>query len=97
MRSPTCDYVLTFGTMLVVALLISGFTLRIREQAELARDRERRTAALYALSRDLGDSRALRAKSSAAARHHLEDSFGCDRAGPGARAGWQPVTVAPAG
>ena len=46
-------YILTFGMMLLTALVISGFTLRIREQAETARERERRTAALYALSRDL--------------------------------------------
>jgi two-component system sensor histidine kinase KdpD len=70
------NYVLTFGTMLVVALLISGFTLRIREQAEMAREREHRTAALYALSRDLGETR-TREQVVAAARRHLGDSFGC--------------------
>ncbi len=69
-------YALTFGTMLVVALLISGYTLRIREQAQLARDREHRTAALYALSRDLGDTRD-REGVVTAARKHLGDSFGC--------------------
>ena len=70
------NYLLTFGTMLVVALLISGFTLRIREQAQLAREREHRTAALYALSRDLGDTR-TREQVVSAARQHLGDSFGC--------------------
>src|SRR5262245_20912880 len=44
-------YVLTFGVMLVVALLVSTFTVRLREQAEEARQRERRTAALYAMGR----------------------------------------------
>ncbi len=68
------NYLLTFGTMLVVALLISGYTLRIREQAQLARDREHRTAALYALSRDLGDTR-TRDQVVTAARKHLGDSF----------------------
>jgi two-component system sensor histidine kinase KdpD len=62
--------------MLVVALMISGYTLRIREQAQLARDREHRTAALYALSRDLGDTR-MREEVVAAARKHLGGSFGC--------------------
>ena len=38
------QYVLTFGIMLIVALVISNLAVRIREQAELARDRERRTA-----------------------------------------------------
>ncbi|HSB55305.1 MAG TPA: sensor histidine kinase KdpD [Gemmatimonadales bacterium] len=69
------SYVLTFGTMLVVALLISGYTLRIREQAQLARDREHRTAALYALSRDLGQSRG-REDVVVTARKHLGESFG---------------------
>ena len=68
------NYVLTFGTMLVVALLISGFTLRIREQAQLARDREHRTAALYRLSRDLGDAR-TRQQVVTVARRHMGDSF----------------------
>jgi len=69
------NYILTFGTMLVVALLISGYTLRIREQAQLAREREHRTAALYALSRDLGDAR-TREQVVVTARRHLGDSFG---------------------
>jgi two-component system, OmpR family, sensor histidine kinase KdpD len=68
------NYILTFGTMLVVALLISGYALRIREQAQLARDREHRTAALYALSRDLGDTH-TREEVVRAARKHLGDSF----------------------
>jgi two-component system sensor histidine kinase KdpD len=45
------QYLLTFGVMLAVALVISGLTARVREQAEAARARERRTAALYAVSR----------------------------------------------
>jgi two-component system sensor histidine kinase KdpD len=69
-------YILTFGVMLTTALLISGFTLRIREQAETARDRERRTAALYGLSRDLADSR-TRGEIVQVARRHLADTFEC--------------------
>jgi two-component system sensor histidine kinase KdpD len=46
-------YLLTFVVMFVVALVISGLTLRIREQVNRSRQRERRTAALYSLSRDL--------------------------------------------
>jgi two-component system sensor histidine kinase KdpD len=67
-------YLLTFGTMLAVALLISGFTLRIREQAEMARERERRTATLYALSRDLADTRNRR-EIVEVARRHLAETF----------------------
>lgn len=44
-------YLITFGVMLIVALTVSTFTLRLREQADAARQRERRTAALYAMSR----------------------------------------------
>ncbi|HUL71064.1 MAG TPA: sensor histidine kinase KdpD [Gemmatimonadales bacterium] len=68
-------YLLTFGVMLSVALVISGFTVRIREQAAAARERERRTAALYALSRDLGDTRTM-PDVVRAARRHLGETFG---------------------
>ena len=44
-------YAVTFLVMLVVALLVSTFTVRLREQAEEARERERRTASLYAMGR----------------------------------------------
>ncbi len=44
-------YLLTFAVMLTVALLVSTFTVRLREQAEDARERERRTAALWAMGR----------------------------------------------
>jgi two-component system sensor histidine kinase KdpD len=62
-------YFLTFGVMLAVALVMSGLTARIREQREEAREREQRTAALYALDRELsraGDRDGLLA---VAARH----------------------------
>jgi two-component system sensor histidine kinase KdpD len=51
------SYVFTFAVMLVVALAISRLAARIRGQAEAARERERHTAALYALSRRLADAR----------------------------------------
>ena len=47
------QYLVTFAVMLVVALALSTLALRLREQAELARGREARTAALHRLSRDL--------------------------------------------
>jgi len=47
------DYLLTFGVMLVVAVLMTGLTTRIREQAEAASESERRTRARFALSQDL--------------------------------------------
>jgi two-component system sensor histidine kinase KdpD len=47
------QYLVTFAVMLAVALTISTMAARLRQQADAARRRERRTAALYALSRDL--------------------------------------------
>jgi two-component system, OmpR family, sensor histidine kinase KdpD len=50
-------YVLTFGVMLLVALVMGNLTGRIRTQAESAREREQRSATLYSLSRDLTSAR----------------------------------------
>jgi two-component system sensor histidine kinase KdpD len=48
------SHVLTFLVMLVVGVTVSRLTVRIRQQAAAAEHRERRTAALYALTRELG-------------------------------------------
>jgi two-component system sensor histidine kinase KdpD len=66
------QYVVTFGVMLVVALVISTLTVRIRLQAESARQRERRTAALYAMSRELASTRGVEDILGAAVRHIVE-------------------------
>jgi two-component system sensor histidine kinase KdpD len=47
------EYLLTFAALLVVGLVISNLTVRVREQADAARHRATQTAELYALSRDL--------------------------------------------
>lgn len=47
------QYILTFVIMLFIALLITGLTGEIQEQANLAKEKERRTAALHAMSREL--------------------------------------------
>ncbi|MDB5303346.1 MAG: osmosensitive channel signal transduction histidine kinase, partial [Phycisphaerales bacterium] len=67
-------YLLTFGVMLAVAIVISTLTDRVREQAQASRDRERRTAALLRLSRDLA---AIRGKENLlkAAVHHVAEVF----------------------
>jgi two-component system, OmpR family, sensor histidine kinase KdpD len=59
------QYLITFAVMLVVAIVISTLTVRLREQAETSSHRERRTAALYAFGRDLAQ---------AGARQELLDS-----------------------
>ena len=59
----------TFAVMFVVAVVISGLTQRIRNQAAAARERELRTAALYELSRELAGAQDSRDVIAAAARH----------------------------
>lgn len=66
------QYFVTFAVMLVVALVISGLTIRIRAQADSARQRERRTAALYAMSRELASVRGTHNILTAAVRHIAE-------------------------
>lgn len=51
------QYVLTFLIMLSIALLITTLTGQIREQVEIAKDREKRTSALHAMSRELSVTR----------------------------------------
>lgn len=50
------QYVVTFGGLLSVALVISHLTARAREQAASARQREQETASLFALSRALSQA-----------------------------------------
>ena len=66
------QYLVTFAVMLVVALVISDLATRIRTQAESARDREARTAALYAMSRDLAHARGVAEVLASAVRHVTE-------------------------
>jgi two-component system sensor histidine kinase KdpD len=63
------QYLVTFAVMLVVALVISSLAVRIRAQAESARERERRMAALYAMSRELAGTRGVRELREVAVRH----------------------------
>lgn len=62
------QYLITFAVMLLVALVISRLTLRLREQARSSAERERRTAALYSLSRQLARSRSKVEIAAAAAK-----------------------------
>ncbi len=67
-------HIVTFVVMFVVAGVISHLTKRIRDQADSARDRERRTASLYAISRELAVAPTLDALLNVAARH-VRDVF----------------------
>lgn len=66
------QYLLTFGVMLVAALVISNLAVRLHQQAELARYRERRTGVLYAMSRDLATHRGTGMLAQLAAKHLRE-------------------------
>ena len=65
-------HLVTFAVMLVVAIVVSSLTVRIRQQAESARQRERRTAALYAMSRELASVRGMENILTTAVRHIAE-------------------------
>lgn len=66
------EYLITFAVMLTVALLISTLTVRLHQQAEASRARERRTAALYAMSRGLASTRGVANLLRIAAQHIAE-------------------------
>ena len=55
-RVADTQYIFTFLALLLVAVVISYLALRVRRQTESARRRERETAALYSLGRDLAVS-----------------------------------------
>lgn len=51
------EYLFTFAVMLATGLIISSLTGRVNFQVEAARQREQRTATLYAMSRELASLR----------------------------------------
>jgi len=66
------QYLITFAIMLAVALIISNLTASVRLQANVAGHRERRTALLYAMSRELAATRGQENMARAAVRHVSE-------------------------
>jgi len=65
-------FFVTFIVMFVISFVISRLTLRVRRQAEASRIRERRTAALYNLSRDLVRERDTKRLGEIALKHISE-------------------------
>jgi two-component system sensor histidine kinase KdpD len=63
------QYFFTFAVMLLTALVISTLTARVKFQAESARGRERRTASLYAVSRQLAATQGRDQTARAAVRY----------------------------
>jgi two-component system sensor histidine kinase KdpD len=66
------QYLVTFGVMLIVALTIATLTASVRQQTRVAGARERRTAMLYAMSRELAAARDRDAMEAIAVRHVAE-------------------------
>jgi two-component system sensor histidine kinase KdpD len=62
-------HTVTFVVMFLVAIVISGLTQRVRNQAESARQREERTLALYELSRELAAAQGSQHVIEVSARH----------------------------
>ena len=63
------QYLLTLAGMMIVALVIANLMISIHQKTEAAAARERRTAALYALSRELAGAADAAAIAAAAAPH----------------------------
>ncbi|MFN8372187.1 MAG: sensor histidine kinase KdpD [Anaerolineae bacterium] len=63
------EYLVTFPVFVGVALVVSTLTERVRYQADAARQRERRTAALYDMSRELARTRQSDQLANVASRH----------------------------
>ena len=62
-------YLFMLGVMLIVALVIANLMVSIRRHREVADARERRTAVLYAMSRELTVATDAKAMAAAAVRH----------------------------
>jgi two-component system, OmpR family, sensor histidine kinase KdpD len=63
------QYLFTFGVILSVALVIANLMVSVRRQTESAAARERRTATLYAMSRELAVAPDAETIADIAARH----------------------------
>jgi len=66
------QYVVTFGVMLAVALIIATLGASVAAQTRAAGKRERRTALLYAMSRELVSTRSLEDLARVAVKHVAE-------------------------
>jgi two-component system sensor histidine kinase KdpD len=70
------QYLLTFGVMLMISVIIATLMASVRQQTRVAGARERRTALLYAMSRELAATRGT-AKMCEVAVRHVAEVFRC--------------------
>jgi two-component system sensor histidine kinase KdpD len=66
------QYLVTFAVMLTVALVIASLMASVRQQTRVAGARERRTALLYGMSRELAATRGIASMARVAVRHVAE-------------------------
>jgi two-component system sensor histidine kinase KdpD len=66
------QYFVTFAVMLVIALVIANLMSSVRQQTRVAGARERRTALLYAMSRELVATRGIENLAQVAVSHVME-------------------------
>jgi two-component system, OmpR family, sensor histidine kinase KdpD len=66
------QYLVTFVAMITIALVIATLTASVRQQTRVAGARERRTALLYAMSRELSVTRGITGMARVAVRHVAE-------------------------
>jgi two-component system sensor histidine kinase KdpD len=71
------QYLVTFAVMLIIALVIANLMASIRQQTRVAGARERRTALLYAMSRELAATRGLSSLARVAV-NHVAEVFQCE-------------------
>lgn len=70
------QYIVTFAVMLTVTILIANLMATVRQQTRVAGARERRTALLYAMSRELAATRGVAGMALVAVRH-VAEVFDC--------------------
>lgn len=70
------QYIITFAVMLIVTLVIANLMASVRQQTRVAGARERRTALLYAMSRELAATRGVDNMARVAVRH-VAEVFDC--------------------
>ncbi|MDP9087409.1 MAG: sensor histidine kinase KdpD [Pseudomonadota bacterium] len=66
------QYVVTFAVMLTVALIIANLVANVRAQTRVSGARERRTALLYGMSRELAATRSVEDLARVAVKHVAE-------------------------
>jgi two-component system sensor histidine kinase KdpD len=66
------QYLITFAVMLAVTLIIATLVASVRAQTRVAGARERRTALLYAMSRELAANRSFHTLTAIAVKHVAE-------------------------